>query len=847
MFGSNFCALFSPDSLRLWIASIVFATVCGIAVTNAQEVSGELRCWHPVTLSFAGPASSEAAPANPFLDYRLNVTFTHRDSSEVLTVPGYYAADGDAAESSAISGSVWRVRFSPTRAGLWDYSTSFRSGIDLALSLDPAGGIAAAPVDGVTGTLDISASDKVAPDFRGKGFLRYVGDHYYQFDDGSYFLKGGPNSPENFLAYYEFDNTVDHGGVANDLNGSGTFTSQGQTYSYHGDGLHHYDPHLSDWNSGDPTWKGDKGKRIIGAVNYLASRGVNSMYFLSMNVRGDGDEVFPWTGHSERLRFDVSKLAQWDIVFSQMTKQGVKIHLVTQETENDRMLDGGELGRQRKLYYRELVARFAHHPALVWNLGEENTNTTEQLKAFSDYIRELDPYDHPITLHTAPGQHGLIYTPLLGFENLSGLSLQNPSEDVHSDTKTWVARSAEAGHPWAVAFDEIGTARLGVPVDTVDPNHNGVRTQLLWGNLMASGAGVEYYFGFDFEHSDLTCEDFRARENMWDQNRIALDFFQSSLPFSEMVECDELVGGTGSFGFRENQDLFAVYTATGGSPTLSLSAGSYNVVWFDPKSGGATQSGTVASVTGPGVVSLGAAPFSGDALAVVSRMGADVVTAVASVAPEVVVLPDNTATLDGASSSGQIATYSWTKVSGPTATIVVPGSATTSIVDLSEGQYVFRLTVMGGGVVDSDDVTLTVNSTPAAGLEVTGFTLINADTNQAIGPLADGDVLNLATLPTRNLNVRADVSGQPVGSVVFAYDGNPTFQTESTEPYALSGERNGNYDPWTPSLGNHSLAATPFSAAAGGGDPGLPRVIRFEVIDRVVQRPQPPTNIRIIR
>ena len=32
----------------------------------------------------------------------------------------------------------------------------------------------------------------------------------------------------------------------------------------------------------------------------------------------------------------------------------------TQEHENDNLLDGGKLGNERMLYYRELVARFGH-------------------------------------------------------------------------------------------------------------------------------------------------------------------------------------------------------------------------------------------------------------------------------------------------------------------------------------------------------------------------------------------------------------------------------------------------------------------------------------------------------
>ena len=61
-------------------------------------------------------------------------------------------------------------------------------------------------------------------------------------------------------------------------------------------------------------------------------------------------------------------------------------HLVLQEQENDQLLDGGELGLSRRLYFRELIARFAHHPAITWNLGEENTNTLDQQKDFAHFF-----------------------------------------------------------------------------------------------------------------------------------------------------------------------------------------------------------------------------------------------------------------------------------------------------------------------------------------------------------------------------------------------------------------------------------------------------------------------------
>ena len=130
-----------------------------------------------------------------------------------------------------------------------------------------------------------------------------------------------------------------------------------------------------------------------------------------------------------------------------MDRLGLALHVVTQETENDQGLDGGDLGRQRKLYYRELIARFAHHPALVWNLGEENTNTDEQRKAFAQYIHDLDPYDHPVVCHTYPGKYDEVYSPLLGYTYFEGPSLQ--TNDTHAPDDE-MDRSVRPGRPAVV-------------------------------------------------------------------------------------------------------------------------------------------------------------------------------------------------------------------------------------------------------------------------------------------------------------------------------------------------------------------------------------------------------------
>jgi len=112
------------------------------------------------------------------------------------------------------------------------------------------------------------------------------------------------------------------------------------------------------------------------------------------------------------------------------------------------------------------------------------------------------------------------------------------------------------------------------------------------------------------------------------------------------------------------------------------------------------------------------------------------------------------------------------------------------------------------------------------------FSLMNADTGQVIlEPLGDGALLNLGTLPTRNLNVRANTTPATVGSVVFGLDGNPGYRTETSAPYALAGDVAGTFNAWTPAVGAHSLSATPYTLAGGSGAAGTPLTVTFTVLD----------------
>lgn len=243
----------------------------------------------------------------------------------------------------------------------------------------------------------------------------------------------------------------------------------------------------------------------------------------------------------------------------------------------------------------------------------------------------MDPYKHHIVIHTFPNWQDRVYSELLGDKSLlTGASLQNGWREVHQRTLQWVQASAKAGRPWVVANDEQGPADLGVPPDPGYQGFDGVarsgpedtgytlhdiRKYTLWGNLMAGGAGVEYYFGYKLPQNDLTCEDYRSRDRSWDYCRIALEFFSRfNIPFWNMTNANALVGNEKNDNTRyclaAPGEIYVVYLPTGGTCELDLSkaSGTFSVRWYDPRRGGDLQEGSVKEVSAGKKVGLGRPP-----------------------------------------------------------------------------------------------------------------------------------------------------------------------------------------------------------------------------------------------
>ena len=254
------------------------------------------------------------------------------------------------------------------------------------------------------------------------------------------------------------------------------------------------------------------------------------------------------------------------------------------------------------------MARFGYLNAIEWNLGEENTQSTGEQIEMAGYLQEIDPWNHLIVVHTYPDQQDRKYKPLLNQSVLTGASLQNNWDQIHRKTLKWVKASAASGHPWVCANDEQGPANLGVPPDPGYNDFDGIanpgkrrrkydlhdiRKRTLWGNIMAGGAGVMYYFGYKLPQNDLKAEDFRSRDQSWDYCRIAVDFLESQkLPLEQMRNHNSMVGNPdddyGPMCYGKPGEVWVVYLPQGGEVSVDLSAeqGNCTAEWFNPRTGG---------------------------------------------------------------------------------------------------------------------------------------------------------------------------------------------------------------------------------------------------------------------
>jgi hypothetical protein len=411
-----------------------------------------------------------------------------------------------------LDGDIWKIRFSADEPGAWTLATSSNN----------------RQLDGRTGRFTVTGVPPDAKGFWKWGRLEYTGTaenriRYLKFRDGPYWLKAGCDDPENFLGSYRNFNTL--------------------------------------------------AKRKA-AVDYLAERGVNSLYIMTHNIGGDDKDVWPWLGATARqamsragrnARFDVAKLDQWRRLFEHMQDRGVVPYLVLED-------DSAWKGYDHERYYRELIARFGYLPGLVFNFGEEH-NENYRLSQALDYMRrlqEIDPYHHPRSVHNVNSPNDEYVT--AGQVDFTSIQTGSPG------ARKGLEKALEHNRITIDWIDRCVARRRRILVVNFDEARPEEDRRCWWSVYLGGGVWESHVRQpYDRPHS--------AWEPAWTQLGGARAFMES-LPFWEMEPRNELVKDGQALCLARPGEAYALYLPTGGSVTVGLSPNAtYEAAWWNPANG----------------------------------------------------------------------------------------------------------------------------------------------------------------------------------------------------------------------------------------------------------------------
>jgi len=399
-------------------------------------------------------------------------------------------------------GNVWKVRFSPDAPGKWIVATQSPNEL----------------LDNYRGVFLVTDPSEDAPGFYRWGRLGAVGTaadgiRYLKFRDGPYWLKAGCDDPENFL---------------------------GRFRNY------------------------DTPEKRRSTVDYLAAKGINSMYMMTHNIGGDDNDVWPWLGNTPKeaksyatadVRFDIARLAEWRALFEYMQSKGVVPYLVLED-------DSAWHGYDHARYYREMIARFGDLPAVMFNVNEEH-NEHYKLAEALDFMRQLeaiDPYGHPRGIHNVNRPSD----PYVDASQVDFTSIQTTGSDplAHNALAIeWIERCRRRGkRVLMVGFDE------GRPEED----------RRAWWSAYLGGGVWEAHVRKPYDRP------MKAWGTLWTELG-GTRAFMESLPFWEMEPRNDLVTAGNAFCLAAPGQAYALYLPQGGTVIVQLAPNAeYTAAWWNP-------------------------------------------------------------------------------------------------------------------------------------------------------------------------------------------------------------------------------------------------------------------------
>lgn len=311
----------------------------------------------------------------------------------------------------------------------------------------------------------------------------------------------------------------------------------------------------------DGTRAGDQNE----IIDKLIGTGANGIYFQVIRSHGgDGNSTHnPFVNNDPSQGINHDVLNQWASWFDRMDANGITIYLFFYDDSSRIWNTGDSVGVDEEAFFSAVVDRFEGYRHLVWVVGEEYQErySADRVSALASIIRAVDDHDHPIGVH-----------------KLNGLSFDEFANDPNIDQ-------------FAIQYNETDAAALNSGMNTAWANAAGrynlnMSEATQWGTgtearrkAWAVAMGGAYVMGLGMDIASTPLSDLE------DLGRLRT--FMESTNFHIMEPANGIATADTDYVLAARGQSYIAYAAgsTGELGLLGLTAGTYELRWFDPQTG----------------------------------------------------------------------------------------------------------------------------------------------------------------------------------------------------------------------------------------------------------------------
>ena len=336
--------------------------------------------------------------------------------------------------------------------------------------------------------------------------------------------------------------------------------------------------------------------QFTGIADFLKNNNIQMMETRLLEEYGqfEGRYDFIFEGSWQNHRFDLDIWNRMEQRMEVLTEKDLGGHIMFYSDGNGAPGWEGQ-SETEELVIRYTVARLAGYPVVWFNTGIDiaEYRSQQDINWFGEKVKELDPYDHPVSSRYGGGSGNYIIPGQTFDSHGDRTALINDMISYYNNTSVPVSMD-----------DAWGENRPSHPEKNFTPDDirrafwKCVITGGLGGLIRSDGGGCGYngFFHFSCLEQDLESEQWLKLINPFIKNKLGVTF-------ADMEPANSLI--TNAYCLADPLRTIMLFytigeidkwdTGEGGSFTINMTSLSsdYNAIWFNPRTGTETSLGVL--------------------------------------------------------------------------------------------------------------------------------------------------------------------------------------------------------------------------------------------------------------